>query len=188
MRISRFTPSLALAFALLLPVGCAGLDSAPTEGAVTAYDAETFLRDDVDVRRVLLRGRLFAPRDERRERRLQRLPALARDRGAHSLTDSTTTAVIARGFFPNDDRFLYSADSNGDELNHLYVRETDGTVVDLTPGEGLKARMLGWSGRRGVALRPHQRAGPEVLRPVPLPGRRRRRRQRLGGRPRGLSP
>ena len=52
------------------------------------------------------------------------------------LTDSTTDAIFPVGYFPNDDRVLYSADQGGNELSHLYVRETDGTVRDLTPGGG----------------------------------------------------
>jgi dipeptidyl aminopeptidase/acylaminoacyl peptidase len=48
-------------------------------------------------------------------------------------------------FFPNDDRFLFRSDRGGDELTHLYVRELDGSVRDLTPGEKLKADFLGWS-------------------------------------------
>ncbi|HEX9794437.1 MAG TPA: alpha/beta fold hydrolase [Planctomycetota bacterium] len=62
------------------------------------------------------------------------------------LTFSTTDAVFAQGWFPHDDRFLYTADQGGNELNHLFVRELDGTAVDLTPGENLKAEFRGWSG------------------------------------------
>jgi dipeptidyl aminopeptidase/acylaminoacyl peptidase len=40
---------------------------------------------------------------------------------------------------------LVTADKGGNELNHVYVRELDGTIRDLTPGEKLKADFLGWS-------------------------------------------
>jgi dipeptidyl aminopeptidase/acylaminoacyl peptidase len=62
------------------------------------------------------------------------------------LTSSTTDATFAVGYFPKDERILYTADKGGDELNHLYVREPDGTVKDLTPGENLKAIFGGWIG------------------------------------------
>ena len=52
----------------------------------------------------------------------------------------------AVSFFPDDDRFLFTADHGGDELSHLYVRELDGSVRDLTPGDRLKADFAGWSG------------------------------------------
>src|SRR5690606_4081716 len=60
------------------------------------------------------------------------------------LTDSED-AVFAVSYFPHDERFLFSADQGGNELDHLYVREADGRVHDLTPGENLKAGFLGWS-------------------------------------------
>lgn len=62
-----------------------------------------------------------------------------------TLTSSTTDSIFTAGYFPGDERFLYSSDQGGNELNHLFVRELDGSVADLTPGEGLKALFLGWS-------------------------------------------
>ena len=61
------------------------------------------------------------------------------------LTQSAGHAIQTLEYFPGDDRFLYLADQGGNELDHVYVRELDGSVVDLTPGDGLKARYLGWS-------------------------------------------
>jgi dipeptidyl aminopeptidase/acylaminoacyl peptidase len=62
------------------------------------------------------------------------------------LTESTTDSTFGVSWFPADDRFLYHADQGGNELDHLFVHEEDGRVVDLTPGEGLKATFEGWSG------------------------------------------
>jgi dipeptidyl aminopeptidase/acylaminoacyl peptidase len=61
------------------------------------------------------------------------------------LTNSETSAVFAVSWFPADNRILYTFDGGGDELNHVIVREIDGTVLDLTPGDALKAGFLGWS-------------------------------------------
>ena len=61
------------------------------------------------------------------------------------LTRSTDDAIRVNSYFPNDERFLYTADKGGDELTHVYVRDPDGTVRDLTPGEKLKANFLGWA-------------------------------------------
>ena len=60
------------------------------------------------------------------------------------LTESTDHAIFAQSFFPDDDRVLYTYDEGGDELNHIAVRETDGSTRDLTPGDELKARFVGW--------------------------------------------
>ena len=74
------------------------------------------------------------------------------------LTHSTTDAIFSNGWFRHDDRFLYTADQGGNELNHVYVREPDGTVLDLTPGEELKASMMRWSDDgRSVYLRTNER-------------------------------
>jgi len=62
------------------------------------------------------------------------------------MTDSKTSAILAVSYFPHDDRLLYTQDEGGNELNHIYVRETDGKVRDLTPGSNLKAMFAGWSG------------------------------------------
>lgn len=61
------------------------------------------------------------------------------------LTNSDSNAVFAISVFPADNRILYTSDGGGNELNHVFVRDTDGSVVDLTPGENLKAQFFGWS-------------------------------------------
>lgn len=69
-----------------------------------------------------------------------------------ALTQSKTDSHYAVGYFPQDDRILYTRDQGGNELNHLYVRELDGSEKDLTPGEKLKARFIGWSGDKASFL------------------------------------
>ncbi len=61
------------------------------------------------------------------------------------LTDSETESIFAMGYFPDDERFLYTSDQGGNELNHVYVRNLDGSSKDLTPGDKLKAQFFGWS-------------------------------------------
>jgi dipeptidyl aminopeptidase/acylaminoacyl peptidase len=61
------------------------------------------------------------------------------------LTDSTTDPRFFRAWFPNDDRLIFSGDQGGNELDHVYVRDADGSVTDLTPGEGLKANFVGFA-------------------------------------------
>src|SRR3982751_3439330 len=59
------------------------------------------------------------------------------------LTQSKETTQSV-SYFPDDDRILYTRDQGGNEQNHLYVRERDGSERDLTPGEKLKAQWFGW--------------------------------------------
>ena len=61
------------------------------------------------------------------------------------LTHSTSDYVFTAGYFPDDERFLYTSDEGGNELNHVFVQDPAGNVTDLTPGEGLKASFAGWA-------------------------------------------
>jgi len=61
------------------------------------------------------------------------------------LTDSRDTSIFALSFFPNDNRILYRADQGGNEIHHIYVREEDGTVKDLTPDERARSIFYEWS-------------------------------------------
>jgi dipeptidyl aminopeptidase/acylaminoacyl peptidase len=62
-----------------------------------------------------------------------------------AITQSDSTSIRAQSYFPKDNRMLFSADGNGDEINHLFVRELNGTVKDITPVKGAKANFYGWS-------------------------------------------
>jgi len=64
---------------------------------------------------------------------------------AKQLTNSTKESTYAVSWFPADARFLYRYDKGGNENEHLYLRELDGTERDLTPGEKTKAQFYGWS-------------------------------------------
>ena len=62
-----------------------------------------------------------------------------------ALTQSDDRGVYADSWFPDDDRFIYQQDGNGDELTHVFVMNPKGEVTDLTPGKGHKAGFAGWS-------------------------------------------
>jgi dipeptidyl aminopeptidase/acylaminoacyl peptidase len=60
------------------------------------------------------------------------------------LTDSEENAIFVESWFPDDNRVLYTYDQGGNELNHLIVRQEDGSHHDLSPGDDLKAAFLSW--------------------------------------------
>jgi dipeptidyl aminopeptidase/acylaminoacyl peptidase len=60
------------------------------------------------------------------------------------LTTSTESQFAVR-YFPADDRVLYTQDSGGNELDHLFVLDGQ-QAKDLTPGEKTKASFLRFSG------------------------------------------
>ncbi|WP_299100210.1 alpha/beta fold hydrolase [uncultured Winogradskyella sp.] len=62
-----------------------------------------------------------------------------------AITTSDSTSVFAESYFPNDNRMLLSADGNGDEIDHLFVRDLEGNIKDITPDKGVKSSFYGWS-------------------------------------------
>jgi dipeptidyl aminopeptidase/acylaminoacyl peptidase len=143
-------PAFSLVVGVLGLTLLAGCETSMEEQAeqrrdVTQYSIEDFLGT------VNYSGASFSPDNSKllvssNESGIYNAYALPVDGGAPvQLTNSTDDYVFAMGYFPNDERFLYTSDQGGNELNHVYVQAPDGTVTDLTPGEGLKASFYGWA-------------------------------------------
>jgi dipeptidyl aminopeptidase/acylaminoacyl peptidase len=62
-----------------------------------------------------------------------------------ALTASGDNAIYGLSYFPGDERIIYTSDQGGNEINHLYVRDLDGSVVDLIKDSTAKASFAGWS-------------------------------------------
>jgi len=80
-----------------------------------------------------------------------------------ALTNSASNATFALSYFPGDERVLVSADEGGNELNHVFVRERDGALRDLTPGENLKADFLAWRRDGGAFWVTSNERNPQVF-------------------------
>jgi dipeptidyl aminopeptidase/acylaminoacyl peptidase len=61
------------------------------------------------------------------------------------LTNSTKESTFAISWVPGEARFLYRYDKGGNENEHIYLRELNGSERDLTPGDKTKAQFYGWS-------------------------------------------
>ena len=61
------------------------------------------------------------------------------------LTSSEKESYFALSYFPTDNRILFQADQGGNENDHLYLLNTDGKIIDLTPTENAKSSFFGWS-------------------------------------------
>jgi dipeptidyl aminopeptidase/acylaminoacyl peptidase len=61
------------------------------------------------------------------------------------LSTSTTQPIYAISWFPHDGRALLQADQSGNEMTHIFVRETSGEMRDVTPGEKTKADFIDWA-------------------------------------------
>jgi len=60
------------------------------------------------------------------------------------LTKSEET-IRPRSFFPEDNRIIYSSDKGGNERHHIFVRNEDGSVQEITPGDESRALFYGWA-------------------------------------------
>ena len=146
MTMLRFFGMLALCTA----AGCDQTSSPSVSPAFVTYAAESFFETT----------RFFSARDQRYafaaesedllissdETGIFNVFRLGIQSGEREqLTFSDDAGAYAIGWFPSDDRFLYSQDGNGDELTHIFVKTSEGNSLDLTPGERVKAGFLGWS-------------------------------------------
>ena len=61
------------------------------------------------------------------------------------VTDSKGDSIFAVSFFPADNRILYRSDKGGNEIHHLFVRNEDGSVKELTTGAKERAVFHGWA-------------------------------------------
>ena len=61
------------------------------------------------------------------------------------VTASDSASIFSISFFPKDDRMLFRMDNNGDEIFHIFLRDTTGTHKDLTPYEGARTSFYGWA-------------------------------------------
>lgn len=61
------------------------------------------------------------------------------------ITKSDSSSIFATSYFPKDNRMLFRMDNNGDEIYHIYMRELDGSVKELTPEKNARASFLNWA-------------------------------------------
>lgn len=67
------------------------------------------------------------------------------DTGMRQITHSTNESFYGIDYVPGTNAILYSADKGGNEINHIFLYNEDGSSLDLTPGEKEKANFAGWS-------------------------------------------
>ena len=67
------------------------------------------------------------------------------DTSMKQLTNSTKESFFAVDYVAGTNKTIYTADQGGNENSHLYLRQPDGSVKDLTPGDQEKASFFGWN-------------------------------------------
>ncbi len=64
---------------------------------------------------------------------------------AQQLTHSDSSAIYAISYCPNDNRLLFQSDKDGNEIWNIYIRDTDGSVRNLTPSAEARSTFMRWS-------------------------------------------
>lgn len=67
------------------------------------------------------------------------------DSSKRAITNSTTESCFALDYVHGTNQLLYSADKGGNELSHIFLMDENEKVIDLTPGDEVKASFDGWS-------------------------------------------
>ncbi len=77
-------------------------------------------------------------------------------------TNSESNAIFGISYFPNDDRILYRADDNGDEIYHLFMQDPNGNSIELTPDTAARASFYGWAHDRNSFFYGYSKRDPKL--------------------------
>ncbi len=136
-------PGIVL-FMILLVSGCSQPDSGGSEKA-PRYSIEQFMKT------VNIRGSSFSPDESHilfssNETGIYNCYEIPVEGGEPvQLTASEDDYAFAISYFPEDKRFLFTSDQGGNEINHIYLRDMDGSITDITPDAASKNSFWGWS-------------------------------------------
>lgn len=119
-------------------------------GIQKTYSAEQFYETE-RLRLVDIAGYAFSPDNEKiltgADRRGVIEPYIfdASDGSLLPMLEMSESKRVPISWFPDDNRALLSVDDKGDEQTHVVVISESNRIEDLTPGEGVRARFLGWA-------------------------------------------
>lgn len=85
------------------------------------------------------------------------------DSTMRQLTQSTVESLWGIDYVYGTNQILYSADKGGNEINHIYLLNEDGSTQDLTPAENEKAGFGGWSKDRKTMYYASNKRDPQYF-------------------------
>lgn len=156
MRCTTKAAFLALAFTLAASLPARAQDAAPQVPAPVpaapvhrTYSADQFFRStgyslagDDGLAFSADGARLLISSDQTGVINAYALPV---DGGEAEALTWLDESVFAASWFPADDRAVVVADRGGNERTHVYVRELNGGLRDLTPGDDVRAAFHGFT-------------------------------------------
>jgi dipeptidyl aminopeptidase/acylaminoacyl peptidase len=136
---------IASAFAaLLLITACGGEVVQEKKAEIPTYTIEQFLKTTSVFGSSLNpdETKLLVTSNESGVFNVYSIDLATDERTALTKSEDTTFAV---SYFPYDERFLFTRDKSGNEINHLYLQDTEGNVTELTKLEKAKESFFGWA-------------------------------------------
>ncbi len=85
------------------------------------------------------------------------------DSSKRAITNSTTESCFAIDYVHGTKQLLYSADKGGNELSHIFLMDEKANVIDLTPGDQVKASFDGWSKDKKVMYFVSNKRNPQFF-------------------------
>lgn len=79
------------------------------------------------------------------------------------LTFSEGSSLFGISYFPEDNRFLFRMDGNGDEIYHIYMQDEEGNTTELTPEAGARAIFYGWAHDRNSFFYGYNKRDPKFM-------------------------
>ena len=143
--MKKFTiyPSL-LILCVMLP-SCNPKQQEPARSNVPQYTIEQFYKNKQ------ISGGAFSPDETRllvssNESGIYNLYEITiADSQERQVTKSTVESFFAIDYVPGTKQMLYTADKGGNEIDHIYLLNEEGSVKDLTPDPKEKAQFAGWT-------------------------------------------
>ncbi len=137
-------PSLLLLIFAIIVFSCKNRENKPTPKDVNLYTIEQFYEN------IRLTGgfwsadesKLLVSSDETGIYNVYQINI--EDGTKQQITKSDKESFFAAGYVPGTEQILYLADKGGDEQDHIYLLQSDGTTKDLTPDPKEKADILRW--------------------------------------------
>jgi dipeptidyl aminopeptidase/acylaminoacyl peptidase len=85
------------------------------------------------------------------------------DSNMRQVTNSTVESFFSMDYVPGTNKILYAADKGGNEINHIYLLNEDGTAMDLTPAEKEIANFQGWSKDKKILYYTSNKRDPQFF-------------------------
>jgi len=145
---------------LLIPIFFIGCKKEEPRKAVKKYTIDQFMNN------VSIRGSSFSPDEKkilftRNESGVYNAYEISINGGEPKQLTQREETTYAISYFPEDERILMMSDQGGNEIYHIYLRDQEGNIKDITPYEKARSSFAGWSHDRNSFFMASNKRNPK---------------------------